>query len=206
MNSTVNPDEVYSMSIFPTQILNYVWEDVDDLNEELKQAIFEKETQIEGLLHSNVGGFHSENDALSWDYPCIETLNGMINTLVGYMANISGLKEGEEINLSMAGWANVIRSGHYHTIHNHPNNFWSGVYYIDGGEPDESIPYNGLFEFRDPRPASTMISVSKIEPLRYQIKPKPGLMVMFPSFVDHYVHPFIGTGERMTIAFNIRVA
>lgn len=205
MNNKVNPDKLHIGTIFPTHVLNYVWEDVDDLNEDLKQAILKKETEIEGLQVSNVGGFHSENDVFGWDCPCVKTLHENINKLVGYMANASGLQEGKKIDLSVAGWANIIRNGNYQIMHNHPNNFWSGVYYIDGGDPDTSIPHNGLFEFVDPRAASEMIAVSSMQPARYQVKPKPGLMLLFPSFVHHYVHPFIGTGERMTIAFNVRI-
>ena len=35
-----------------------------------------------------------------------------------------------------------------------------------------------------------------------QITPKPGLMLMFPSYLLHTVYPFIGEGERRSIAFN----
>lgn len=205
VNNIVNPDKVNTISIFPTNVLNYVWDNVGELNEELKQAILEKEKESEGLTYSNVGGFHSENDLFTWDYPCIDKLHKMINQLAGYMANTSGLQEGEEIKLSLAGWANVTRDSNYSIMHNHPNNYWSGVYYVDNGVPDENIPFNGLFEFFDPRPASEMIAANSIQPLRYQVKPNPGLMMLFPSFVHHYVHPFSGTGERISIAFNIRI-
>ena len=35
-----------------------------------------------------------------------------------------------------------------------------------------------------------------------QITPKPGLMLMFPSYLGHTVYPFIGEGERRCIAYN----
>ena len=38
---------------------------------------------------------------------------------------------------------------------------------------------------------------------RYLITPIPGLMVLFPSWLNHLVHPFFGAGERISIAFNI---
>ena len=28
------------------------------------------------------------------------------------------------------------------------------------------------------------------------------MMVIFPSYLEHYVHPYSGTGERVTLAFN----
>ena len=35
------------------------------------------------------------------------------------------------------------------------------------------------------------------------VKPLPGIMVMFPGWLVHQVHPFHGDGERISIAFNI---
>ena len=35
------------------------------------------------------------------------------------------------------------------------------------------------------------------------VKPIPGIMVLFPGWLVHQVHPFHGTGERISIAFNI---
>ena len=204
-NNTVNSNNVHTMNIFPTNLINYSWENTEELNKELTDAIHEMEKTTTSRQQSNVGGYHSEWNLFTWDYSCIKTLHNMIVSLAGYMGNASGIKEGETMNLSISGWSNIVRNGNYHLPHNHPNNTWSGVYYISGGNPDENIQYNGLFEFCDPRPAADMVTSDKIEPLRYQVKPKPGLMIMFPSFVNHFVHPFIGSGERITIAFNIRV-
>ena len=33
---------------------------------------------------------------------------------------------------------------------------------------------------------------------------EPGLMVLFPSWLYHFVNPFFGDGERISIAFNVR--
>ena len=38
-----------------------------------------------------------------------------------------------------------------------------------------------------------------------QITPQAGTMLMFPSWLHHWVRPFQGTGERISIAFNVRV-
>jgi hypothetical protein len=36
------------------------------------------------------------------------------------------------------------------------------------------------------------------------IYPKPGLMVLFPSYVPHMVFPHMGNSPRISIAFNLR--
>ena len=36
------------------------------------------------------------------------------------------------------------------------------------------------------------------------VPPRPGLMVLFPSWLYHWVNPFYGEGERISVAFNVR--
>jgi Putative 2OG-Fe(II) oxygenase len=38
------------------------------------------------------------------------------------------------------------------------------------------------------------------------IKPEPGMIVIFPSWMYHFVNPFHGDGERISVAFNVAVA
>jgi hypothetical protein len=35
------------------------------------------------------------------------------------------------------------------------------------------------------------------------IRPQPGLMVVFPAWIEHWVHPFQGEGQRISIAINV---
>lgn len=201
----VNVEKVANITIFPTQILSYTWENSEKINKELREVILKKEKEGEGRQQSNVGGFHSEWDMLRWDYPCIEELIQRIHQMSGLMTKVYGLKDDKTVDLSITGWANVMRSGNYHCPHNHPNNFWSGCYYIDDGDPDESIQYNGYFEFLDPRGGSDMHSSESLVCPRYQIIPKAGTIIMFPAYMQHYVHPYVGLGERISIAFNVRI-
>ena len=38
-----------------------------------------------------------------------------------------------------------------------------------------------------------------------KLVPRAGRMVMFPSWVFHQVRPYLGTAERISIAFNLTV-
>jgi len=89
-------------------------------------------------------------------------------------------------------------------VHNHPNCVWSGVYYVGAGEPEGNNAENGKLELLDPRIGANMMYIKgTVLETRYLIDPLPGLMVMFPSWLSHMVHPFFGKGERISIAFNI---
>lgn len=198
-------DKVSTTNIFPTNIITYLWPNIEELNKDLVKMVLAESKKTESLQISNAGGYHSPNDLLTWDYPCITTFVDMIQEMTEIMAQRNGLKEGHSINLSFAAWSNIMSNGNHHTIHCHPNNFWSGCYYIQDGNPDRDIKYNGHFEFKDPRVGAQMITSDSINCLQYQLIPQPGLMVMFPSYVDHFVHPHVGNGNRITIAFNVRI-
>ena len=103
-------------------------------------------------------------------------------------------------------WANVCRNGNYNVVHSHPNAMYSIVYYVSSGAPDESIPYAGMLELLDPREATTYIQVpNTILDARMFITNRPGRMVVFPSWIKHMVHPFVGSGVRISIACNVNV-
>jgi uncharacterized protein (TIGR02466 family) len=97
-------------------------------------------------------------------------------------------------------WANVNPPGSYHPTHAHPNNFLSGVYYVDA-------PGSGTdLVFQDPRPISIMPWSGK--PTRMTAnastaQPQPGRMVIFPSWLRHHVPTNEGTTERISISFNL---
>jgi hypothetical protein len=37
------------------------------------------------------------------------------------------------------------------------------------------------------------------------ITPEPGLLIMFPGWLQHYVNAYYGDGERISIAWNLTV-
>ncbi len=59
---------------------------------------------------------------------------------------------------------------------------------------------------RDDRDAAGMVSVPGMRFAgRQVIAPEPGMMVVFPSWLQHCVHPFFGKLVRISVAFNVVV-
>jgi len=86
-------------------------------------------------------------------------------------------------------------------MHNHPSSAWSGCYYVTGAGSDESLA--GVLEFYDPRPFTEMVEVPGTPyGQRMLIRPVPGLLVVFPSWLYHFVHPMASDTPRISIAFN----
>jgi uncharacterized protein (TIGR02466 family) len=107
--------------------------------------------------------------------------------------------------LGIKAWANVSRKGNYHRIHNHPASAWSGVYYVEAGGDSPGHPLSGVLELCDPRPFTEMVATPG-SPFGQRVifRAEAGMMVLFPSWLYHFVNPFFGDGERISIAFNIQ--
>jgi len=192
---------------FGTPILAYPWPDSDALNVELRRVILAKEAADSGVTRSNIGGWHSNDDFFLWDNDAVRTLRRRVEQqlFVLLRQTIAGAAT-RSFNYRIDGWANVNRHQGYNKVHNHPNYLWSGTYYVAPGEPEPGRPYNGKLELLDPRAGVNMIEIEgNLFARGYLVDPLPGLMIMFPSWLKHIVHPFFGTGERISIAFNILI-
>lgn len=198
---------------FPTLLGIFKLPDAQQVNAELKEICLRREKSEPNMQHANVGGWHSKHDFLDAPEACVKTLRGWIIEATNHMIGSTmehmrsqGMNNPFSGNLGLYGWANVSRKGNYHTLHNHPGSAWSGVYYVDtGGTPSPQYPKSGVIDLHDPRPFTEMTYVPG-DPYgqKYPIRPEAGMMLFFPGFLYHYVHPHFGEGERISIAFNVR--
>ena len=190
---------------FATPIYKQVVPQSASLNQSLRKLILAKRGAGGGSSRSNVGGWQSSYDFMSWGDPAIQTISAHLQEAFGAVMEKELGHRAFDCRLSVTAWANVNENGNFNRHHTHANNHWSAVYYVDLGEADESYPANGAIEFIDPRPA---VGVFEVEPSlsvsTWTIQPEPGLLLMFPSWLRHGVLPFYGKGTRISVAFNLR--
>ncbi|HEX4762063.1 MAG TPA: TIGR02466 family protein [Sphingomicrobium sp.] len=99
-------------------------------------------------------------------------------------------------------WANLLKSGGQHSGHIHPHSLISGTFYV------EVPPGSGAIRFEDPRLPLMMAAPPRVkdspEELRpfVTVDPRPGLLLMWESWLRHEVLPGTGKGERLSISFN----
>lgn len=98
-------------------------------------------------------------------------------------------------------WGNVLSSSGYQASHNHPSGWLSGVFYVTlpdaVGAPGKG--QDGWIEFG--RPRAEYYRSNRID-LRL-LKPKPGMMLLFPSYMWHRTLPFEDKEPRVSIAMDI---
>lgn len=196
--------------VFATPLVVHDWPDSESHNAELQHLVLGKaaDDAKNDITRSNAGGWQSAGNLITWKEPCIETLRQRIEKLVTKLLQELIRDEGRDrsFRLLIDSWANVSRRGDYNVVHTHPNCMWSGVYYVTPGKPDPDVPYGGLLELLDPREAHNYIQIANtVMDARHFFENKPGRMLLWPSWVKHMVHPYVGEGERISIAFNVNV-
>lgn len=160
------------------------------------------------LEQSLRGGTQTDGDIFTHIDPVLVKLREAIRTTVAeHIAKFPAREEGhpllgpprEPIRFSGA-WSVRLSGGGFHANHVHPAGWISSALYIvlpgDLGQGEA-----GFLTLGDPAAPNFQIDV---QPLR-TVEPKPGRLVLFPSYMWHGTRPF-GEGERMTVAFDVAVA
>jgi uncharacterized protein (TIGR02466 family) len=194
-------------NLFTTPLFTHVWEDGPELNALLRERILAHERENSaGVAKSNLGGWHSETGQLAF---CGDPGQRLVRHMyeLADEATRRALAEHRPqippISWTLDAWANVNRGGNFNKIHVHPGSTWSGTYYVDTGNPRDPDSGTPLHLF-DPCQGRNTTFLPKLMPATVYIRPKPGLMVLFPSYVPHMVFPHDGDSERISIAFNLR--
>jgi uncharacterized protein (TIGR02466 family) len=111
-----------------------------------------------------------------------------------------------ELTVAAEAWANVARTGHYAKPHVHPNANLSCVYYVDAGNAPADEHDSGVIEFLDPRNRPGMFATEGTMSFdAYKVTPQSGMLLVFPAWLYHYVHPYVGSQARISVAFNVTI-
>jgi uncharacterized protein (TIGR02466 family) len=174
-------------------------------NDGLEKAIRARAAADQGVRVSNVGGWQSQADIFGWSDPDVTKLGAALDRAVEQFVFFGrqAAKDSKELKLWKAGWANINRAGDYNILHNHPGQDLAAIYYVKAKVNGGS---GGHLELRDPRPVAAFCNYPKLfsaGPL--QLAPEPGMLMMFPSWIEHMVHPHHGAEDRISIAINIKL-
>ena len=97
-------------------------------------------------------------------------------------------------------WINVNKKNDWNAIHLHGQYNLSGTYYVK--VPKDS----GNIVFKDPRPAAMtnnfMVNTFDKGEFR-KVKPIEGLLILFPSYLEHFVEPSNADEDRISISFDV---
>jgi uncharacterized protein (TIGR02466 family) len=188
-------------NVFSTPIFSHVRRDVAELNAQLGELILDMEAGGPAVSRSNQGGWQSAPDFFRWDRPPIQDLQHYISHAIKIATLRVTARPAFNFQVELYGWAAVNRNGHYNSTHVHPMATWSGVYYVDPGDEDPE-KHGGLLELVHPVLASVMTFFPNVLPSARVVQPKAGMLILFPSYLQHSVRMYHGEKPRICVAFN----
>ena len=94
-------------------------------------------------------------------------------------------------------WSILLHPGGYHTDHVHPSGWLSSAFYVDLPASVAEEPQGWLAFGRPGIPTAPALP-----PTRH-VRPVPGQLVLFPSYLWHGTEPFTGDASRLTVAFDL---
>lgn len=92
-------------------------------------------------------------------------------------------------------WSVRLRPSGYHVDHVHPQGWLSSACYIETVPPKG---HEGWIRFGQPG-----VSTRPALAAEHSVEPKPGMLVLFPSYMWHGTVPFSGDARRLTFAFDL---
>ena len=191
------------LELFPTILVRRHLPDFEEPTRDLIKLVREMDKANKSLTTD-----YRENNPLEHDRPGPNWLRAQINdTVIQYLQRI-GIDY--SVNWQIHAWANINRAGDYHDPHNHPHSYLSGTYYLKmpsegGGRKQRADVRPNRITFYDPRTGFNMTSIKNdpyVDP-EYTILPEPGLLMMWPAPMMHFVHPNLSDETRMSLSFNI---
>jgi len=187
---------------FPTVIWNDHLKDVNNI--ELKDYV-EKlaEEDKEGKVASNYGGWQSKSFEILDQKPiAIERFMHSLQRCINECTKMAGMPD----LIISDYWWNINYHKDYNQPHNHRDSMLSGVYYIDVPEDSDSkIHFDREDEAQYYLPR-LMPQRNQITAVRATYTPLNNNVLIFPSWVIHYVDGNKSQKPRISMSFNTSIA
>lgn len=191
-------EKLFSSPLFRYEVANH---------EALSAALLKEgagmRAEDEGVVKSNRRGWHSTGNLFTRPSDCITELRVAAEmSVLRATRKMTSKVDPETLKMKLFGWMNVNPKDGYNAPHTHPGAHWSGVYYVSQPETDDGS--SGMIEFVAPRvdlPHWEILQTSAFR-LKRRIRPSAGEIILFPSYLLHWVYPNETDADRVTIAFN----
>ena len=187
-------------SIFSSVLITDTVTSID--NEELKKYAMMLRDQDTGVIKSNFLGWQS--DTLSVPNEQIQLLVDSIIERVSVLKSRLGFKDDVKIYLNNL-WININQKSSFNRPHIHMSTL-SGTYYVDCNINSGNLVFKHpsighQYSFKD----DSIINFTEFNAATWSVLPEVGKLVIFPSWLEHYVEPNTSEQERISIAFNIEI-
>jgi len=171
------------------------WNSLETYLNDLGQAL----DGIHGPLTHPVGqslrhGSQTMRDLTGYPEPAIRALFTALDRPIKQHIAVIGAP-GQNFAIPSA-WSVRLNRGGFHIDHVHPEGWISSAFYVR--IPLDLQGQEGFLKFGEPGPAT-----SPHLPPEHFVRPEPGLLVLFPSYMWHGTVAFASQEKRLSCAFDI---
>jgi uncharacterized protein (TIGR02466 family) len=192
--------------LFYTPLLSFELSNAADLNRQLLAEAQARRAASTGLARSNIEGWHSDDDFFEREEPgCAALRRQIIEAVRQASLRLSPDYDFGRVGIQAQGWINILPAGGMNAPHDHPGWVWSGCYYVQTPHGDGR---SGEIEFIDSRTNLRTLGLDGAPCFasKFSLRPQAGQLLLFPSYLKHWVAPNRSQQERVSIAFNARFA
>jgi uncharacterized protein (TIGR02466 family) len=194
-----------AVALFSTPIAVIDLPDMAGINGEIAAVLLAEEQAAPSWQRANVGGWHSAPDLSGRPQSCFRALMravvDAVSANVAALAEAAGVPQLPPFRYAVTAWAMILRDGHYVMTHDHGDVHWSVAYYVDAGD---ALPApSGHLAFLDPRRSGRTIPGPALFPSTFDLAPRTGALVIFPGWLQHYVHAYRGHRPRICVSCNL---
>ena len=182
----------------------------DPLCSEVTKRLVAESRRGPSVEASVFGGWHGPPDlAARVEPPWQQVTRGIVaHVRASYDAalELAGAERPSDVEVRAQGWGAVLRRGAYSVPHDHRDAHWSAVWYASAGDPPPaSHPSAGCLAFVDPRGPIGPCGPADVFPRHAVLAPERGMIVVFPGWLCHFVHPYLGRRPRVSVAYNVMI-
>ncbi|TXC70603.1 tetratricopeptide repeat protein [Sphingomonas ginsenosidivorax] len=180
------------------------WSSLDAFLADLAASLRERHAwRTHPLDQSLRHGSQTQEDLSQVDHPVLRALFAALDAPIrAHLAQLG--TGGDPVRRRNTGgyrfagaWSVLLRPGGYHTDHVHPRGWLSSAFHVDLPETVAQRP-QGWLAFGRPGVPTT----PALPPTRH-VRPVPGQLILFPSYLWHGTEPFSGDAPRLTVAFDL---
>lgn len=165
--------DIMPISIFTDNITNI---DFDSLLDDIRKQTNDPGNKGASKWEGGVIGSFSRNSKILEQYKIFDEIIKRIDNIRSTHFEYTRYNN---LNFDYEVWWNYYKEGKFQEFHSHNVNVLSGIIYLTDSDAATCFCERGD---------------------RFEVFPKKGKMVIFPSWLGHYVQP--AKEERCTIAFN----
>lgn len=174
----------------------------------LDQALPEHEAHTRQLIelaiaHPGQAAFAMQDESVDW-------LRGHVTHGVNAYLHKAGFTH--DVQWGAAGRFELQSLEDYRSLRNQPSAYLTGIYVASAPSADEGLGERddrrpGCITFYDPRTGINMNAINKDPYILYNRTRKlvPGLLLIWPAYVNYFLHPNLSREPAIRIAFDIQV-